>query len=119
MDWLINIMETQGPQLVAMRAEAEERLMDRRIREEQDAAYQVGVRGCRGWRTRRARNRQIQWSGDRRRRRRRQRHRHIDTQTAGKGRRVVGRERRERRVEKLGEIYKSIKVRVQGRRLGP
>jgi hypothetical protein len=53
MDWLINIMETQGPQLVAMRAEAEERLMDRRIREEQDAAYQVGVRECSGWRARR------------------------------------------------------------------
>ena len=41
MEWLINIMETQGPQLVAMRADADERLTDRRIREEQDAAYQV------------------------------------------------------------------------------
>ena len=43
MNWLTNIMDTQGPQLVAMRAEVEERLMDRRIREEQDAAFQVRV----------------------------------------------------------------------------
>jgi len=43
MNWLINIMETQGPQLVALRAEAEERLMDRRIREEQDSAYQEAL----------------------------------------------------------------------------
>jgi FAS-associated factor 2 len=43
MNWLINIMETQGPQLVALRAESEERLMDRRIREEQDAAYQESL----------------------------------------------------------------------------
>ena len=46
MHWLINIMDTQGPQLVAMRAEAEERLNDRRIRQEQDAAYQVCVCVC-------------------------------------------------------------------------
>jgi hypothetical protein len=30
MNWLLNIMETQGPQLVAARAEMEERAMDRR-----------------------------------------------------------------------------------------
>ena len=33
----------QGPQLVAMRAEAQERLMDRRIREEQDNAYEEAL----------------------------------------------------------------------------
>mmetsp|Transcript_39748 Transcript_39748/g.124867 ORF Transcript_39748/g.124867 Transcript_39748/m.124867 type:complete len:418 (+) Transcript_39748:99-1352(+) len=43
MNWLMNIMETQGPQLVAQRAEAEERAMDRRIREEQDLAFQQSL----------------------------------------------------------------------------
>ncbi|KAJ1496372.1 thioredoxin-like protein [Baffinella frigidus] len=40
MNWLLNIVETQGPQLVVQRAEAEGRVMDRRIREEQDQAFE-------------------------------------------------------------------------------
>eukprot|EP00288_Rhodomonas_lens_P016645 CAMPEP_0177697998 /NCGR_PEP_ID=MMETSP0484_2-20121128/4806_1 /TAXON_ID=354590 /ORGANISM="Rhodomonas lens, Strain RHODO" /LENGTH=319 /DNA_ID=CAMNT_0019209061 /DNA_START=261 /DNA_END=1217 /DNA_ORIENTATION=- len=43
MRWFTQILENQGPELVAQRADQEQRDMDRRIREEQEEAFREGL----------------------------------------------------------------------------